>query len=157
MHTPPLRHAVPALAALALALAPGRADAQAKKSDSVVKVSAKADKPDAEGRQAVTVSLDIDRPWHVYANPVANDMLKSVQTTVKFLSKVDEVKIDYPAGKVVKDTTTGDYKTYEGKVTIKATVRRAKGDTGPLSLSVKIQACDDKSCLLPATVKLTTD
>src|SRR5262249_53905480 len=83
-----------------------------------------------------------DRPWHVYANPVANDMLKSVQTTVKFLSKVDEVKIEYPAGKVVKDTTTGDYKTYEGKVTIKATVRRAKGDTGPLSLSVKIQACD---------------
>ena len=37
---------------------------------------------------------------------------------------------------------------------IKATVKRAKGDTSPLEVSVKFQACDEKMCLLPATVKV---
>jgi DsbC/DsbD-like thiol-disulfide interchange protein len=146
------------LAALVLAFAPAEAAAQGKKSDSVVKVSAKATKPDSDGKQVVTITLDIDKPWHVYANPVNNDMLKSVQTAVKFTSKVDgDVKFDYPAGKVVNDKTVGDYKTYEGKVEIKATVRRAKDETGPLKLTVKIQACDNEKCLLPATVKLTAE
>jgi hypothetical protein len=32
-------------------------------------------------------------------------------------------------------------------------VQRAKGDTGPLEVTVKLQACTDKTCLLPAIVK----
>ena len=50
----------------------------------------------------------------------------------------------------------GDYSIYEGKVEIKATVQRAKGDIGPLEVKVKFQACSDvsKTCLVPATVKL---
>jgi DsbC/DsbD-like thiol-disulfide interchange protein len=142
-------------AALLLAAAAGPADAQATRSDSVVKASAKADKPDADGNQTVTVTLDVEKPWHLYANPVGNDMLTAAQTSVRVLGKVEDVKLDYPAGKVVKDETVGDYKVYEGAVTIKARVKRARGDAAPLELSVKFQACDDKSCLIPATVKLT--
>ena len=99
-----------------------------------------------------TITLDVEKPWHVYANPVGLDALKSTQTTVKFLTKVEDVKIEYPEGKLVKDDVVGDYKTYEGKVTIKATVKRAKGDNSLLELSVSLQACD-KVCLLPATIK----
>ena len=40
-------------------------------------------------------------------------------------------------------------------VRIKLTVQRAKGDTEPLELTVKLQACTDKKCLLPATVKVS--
>jgi hypothetical protein len=146
------------LAALVLALALLGAVAQGKKSDSVVKVSARATKPDSDGKQVVTITLDIDKPWHLYANPVDNAMLKSVQTVVKFTSKLDgDVKFEYPAGKLVKDKVAGDYKKYEGKVEIKATVRRARDETGPLKLTVKIQACDDDKCLVPATVKLTAE
>jgi thiol:disulfide interchange protein len=146
------------LAALALALTAGRAGAQPPKSDKVVKVAAKADRPDDGGNQTVTVTLDVDKPYHVYANPVENDGLKSVQTTVRFTTKLEgQPKVEYPEGKLIKDETVGNYRTYEGKVTIRAKVKRARGDTAPLNLEVKVQACDEKACLLPATVKATAE
>src|ERR1700741_2526133 len=94
--------------------------AQLPKSDSKVKVTAAGSKPDADGNQTVTITLDIDPTWHLYANPVENDMLAPVQTRVKFITKVDDVKVTYPEGKLVKDKTVGDYRSYEGKVVIKA-------------------------------------
>ncbi len=127
------------------------AAAMAQKSDTVVKVNATADKPDAAGNQTVTITVEVDRGYHIYANPVKNDMLTSVQTKVKFLG-VDEEKITYPEGKLKKNETTGDYCVYEGKVTITARVKRKK-DAGPLEFTIKVQACDKDSCLFPATIK----
>src|SRR5262249_15018127 len=126
-----------------------------KKSEAVVKATATADKPDADGKQTVTINLDIDKNWHLYANPVGNDELTSVQTVVTVGSKVkpEDVKIDYPPGKLHKDKD-GSYNIYEGKVAIKAHVKRAKGDSGPLEVNIKLQACDDRSCLFPSTVKV---
>ena len=37
---------------------------------------------DKDGKRALTVSLKIDRPWHIYANPVDNDDLEGARTTV---------------------------------------------------------------------------
>jgi DsbC/DsbD-like thiol-disulfide interchange protein len=157
-----LRRVVGLLALPMLALLIGNASpvlAQAKKSDSVVKATAKADKPDADGRQTVTITLDIEKSWHTYANPVGNEDLGPVQTTVLINAKAkpESVKIDYPAGKLVVDSMLGNYKVYEDKVTLKAQVRRAKGDTSPLEISIKVQACSDaeKKCYLPATIKIT--
>jgi DsbC/DsbD-like thiol-disulfide interchange protein len=127
--------------------------AQIPKSDSKVKVTATADKPDADGKQSVTITLDIEPEWHLYANPVENDSFAPVQTRVKFLTKVEDAKVTYPEGKLIKDKTVGDYRTYEGKVVIKATVKRMKSDTGPLEFSIKVQACDKSNCLSPAEVK----
>jgi DsbC/DsbD-like thiol-disulfide interchange protein len=147
------------IAALALAIAvlTGTARAQLKKSDSVVKIEAKADKIADDGTQDVTITLNIDKGWHLYANPVGNDDLTENQVSVTLTSKnkLKDVKIDYPAGKLVVDKTVGDYKTYEGTVTIKAKVTRDKGDTEPINVAVKLQACDKTTCLAPATAKLT--
>ncbi len=137
--------------ALALLLCVNLSQAQAQTSEKVVKINAVADKPDEAGNQTLTITLDIDKPWHLYANPVNNDMLTPTQTTVKFTSKV-EAKITYPSGKVVKHKD-GDYNVYEGKVVIKAQVKRAPGDTSSLNFSIKVQACNEDSCLLPSTVK----
>jgi DsbC/DsbD-like thiol-disulfide interchange protein len=133
----------------------GTARAQLKKSDSVVKVEAKADdKPDAEGKQTLTITLDIEKPWHVYANPVKNEDLANAQTVVRIASKarLEDFKIDYPAGKPYGD---GDLKCeiYEGKVTIKARVKRARGDNSPLEVTLQLSACNASSCLPPATIK----
>jgi len=132
----------------------GTALAQAKKSDSVVKVEAKADKPDADGKQTITITLDIEKPWHIYANPVENEELDNAKTVVNVASKkkLENIKVTYPAGKLQKEQT-GSYKIYEGKVTIKAQVKRARGDNGPLEVAVKLQACNDKTCLFPVTIK----
>lgn len=144
-----------ALLATVLALAPGKAAAQGVTSDKVVKATATASKPDAEGNQAVTITLDVETPFHLYANPVGQKDLNMVQTTVLFPKDVKVVKIDYPAGILHKDKDVGDYRIYEGKATIKAVVHPAKG--GPLKFSVKIQACDSKRCLLPAKLNLTAE
>ena len=128
------------------------------KSDSEVKVSASVTKPDAAGKQALTITLVHNKGWHSYANPVGNEDFDSNKTIVTVLAqgKPVDAKIDYPVGKVTKDKTVGDYKVYQDKVNIRATIQRARGDVSPLQVQVRIQACHEKGvCLLPATVKLT--
>jgi uncharacterized protein len=144
---------------IALADAPKAVQAGgSKKSDGVVKVKLKAEpeKPGADGQQVVTLSLEIDKGWHIYANPVGNNDLTGSQTVVKVGGQKPPVlKVAYPEGKLVKDKVVGDYRTYEDKVAITATVQRTAGDKGPLEVSVSFQACDASKCLPPATVKLT--
>jgi DsbC/DsbD-like thiol-disulfide interchange protein len=147
---------VAAIGGLVLRLEP---QLHAQKSETKVKIAARGSKPDADGKQTVTVSIQIDKGWHIYANPIGNDGLKSIQTVVTLAGKekLQDVKIEYPAGKVHKDATLGDYKIYEDQVEIKAQVQRAKGDTSPLEASVKIQACDEKKCLLISTVNVPVE
>src|SRR5437588_679821 len=153
------RHTLVMIAGLTLVAIATDLNAQtgAKKSDAVVKVTASADRPDAEGKQLVTISLAIDKGWHTYANPVGLSDLADVQTTVAITAKTkpDAVKVAYPAGKQIKDKIVGDYNVYEDKAVIKAVVQRPKGDANPPEVTVKLQACSDQKCLLPATVKLT--
>jgi DsbC/DsbD-like thiol-disulfide interchange protein len=124
-----------------------------------VKMTAVADKPAADGTQVITITLDIEKEWHLYANPVGSDMLATAATKITVAQGKDElkdVKIDYPKGKFVKDADVGDHYTYEGKVEIKATVKRPSG-AGPLTVSVKMQACDKSTCLKPASISQKID
>jgi hypothetical protein len=126
-------------------------------SESVVKVSAKAQRPGPDGKQVIKLTLTIDKGWHVYANPIGNEDLASAQTSVK-ISGADKAKIaiDYPKGKTVKDKIVGDYNVYEADAVIGVTVEWPKGATpAPLELSVKLQACNEKTCLLPSTIKVS--
>jgi DsbC/DsbD-like thiol-disulfide interchange protein len=153
-----IRHglALAALAAAWMLLAGGPALAQGKKSDTVVKASATADKAGADGKQTVLVTLMIQSGWHIYANPVGNPDFDSTKTVVTIAgkAKLTSVNVTYPEGEVVRDKTVGDYKVYKGKVTIRATVQRASGDTGPLEAAIKLQSCSKSVCLLPATIKV---
>ena len=131
----------------------------APKSDAIVKVAAKLspEAPGAEGKQVLTLNLEIEDGWHIYANPPGNEDFVSVQTTVDLSSTkpLQAVKVQYPKGKLINDSVVGKYMVYEGKQAIKATVTRAPGDSGPLELTLKFQPCNEKQCLLPATKKLT--
>jgi DsbC/DsbD-like thiol-disulfide interchange protein len=133
--------------------------AAGKKSDSEVKTTAKAGKIGEDGTQVVTVTLTINKGWHIYANPVDNKDQEDAQTvvTISGKTKPEDVKVEYPAGKLIKDKLVGDYRIYEDKVEIKATVKRAKGDTGPLEATVKFQACNDKTCLQGAKVTVPVE
>lgn len=148
---------VPACLLVLETLRPAAAAQGGTKSESKVKASATADKAGADGKQVVTITLAIDKGWHAYANPVDLQDLTDAQTTVTVTGKgkPEVVKIDYPAGKLKKDAVVGDYKVYEDRVEIKATVRRANGDTNPLDVAVKLQVCSERTCLQPSTVKLT--
>lgn len=152
-----MRQALLASIALTVGMTAWTQPAMAQKSDARVKVAATADKLDGQGKQVVTVTLTIDKGWHAYANPVGNELLAESQTTISFAvnGKALEARVEYPQGKIIVEKVTGDYRVYEDKVSIKATVQRAGGDVGPLEVSAKYQACNDKACLLPATTKIT--
>src|SRR5439155_14185102 len=111
-----------------------------KKSDSVVKAKAEAEKIGADGKQSVKVTLTVEKGWHIYANPVGNPDQESAATTVTITGKTKpkDVKIEYPKGKLVKDMLVGNYIVYEGEVVIKAVVERANGDSAPLEVAVKL-------------------
>lgn len=137
---------------------PDGAKKKAVTSESKVKIAATAGKPDDDGKQTVTVTIMIEKGWHLYANPVPEDFPGiPVSVTFNAKKKPEVVKVAYPEGKKVKDPMLGEYKVYEDKVVIKADVTRAKGDDSPLELSVKVQTCDDKNCLIPGTVKVKVE
>jgi thiol:disulfide interchange protein len=141
---------------LAVAVTAQPVHGQGKTSESVVVIKAKAEKPDDSGKQVVSVTVSPAKGWYVYANPVGNADFEDNQTVVKVTGK--EAKVEYPAGKLTKDKTVGDYSVYEEPVTIKATIQRGKDDKGKLEVSVKIQACSKAGrCLLPSTVKVPVE
>jgi hypothetical protein len=139
----------------ALVLTPG-VPAQGKKSDSVVKAKATAERPDRAGKQVVTITLEIDPKFYLYANPVGNEDFEDNRTevTITGKSKPESVKVEYPPGSTKKEKGL-QYRIYKDRVTIKAVVTWGKAEPGPLGIAIKVQACDNNRCLLPATIKLT--
>ena len=136
--------------------APQAPGVDGKKSDSVVKVTAKADKPSDDGKQVIKVTMAIDKGWHVYANPIGNEDLESAQTKITIAGiEKSKVRIEYPKGKLVRDKLVGDYNVYDNEAVITVHVDWPKDSSPtPLEISIKLQACNDKSCLLPATIKV---
>jgi DsbC/DsbD-like thiol-disulfide interchange protein len=137
-----------------------KVEAGDRKSDSKVKANAKASKANEKGEQTVTITLDIEKGWHLYANPVNHnkEFLDAAKTKVAITAKekLQSVSVKYPVGKTHVDKDTKDkYDIYEGVVKIEATVKRAAGDTSPLEVTIAVQACDSSVCLEPGKVKLT--
>jgi DsbC/DsbD-like thiol-disulfide interchange protein len=123
------------------------------KSASKVKATVEASKIEKDGKQTVTITLAIEKGWHLYANPVNNDDQKQAQTTVRVKGKVSDVRVKYPEGKTHGDKND-KCDIYEGTIKIPVTLTRAVGDTTALEINVALQACNDNTCLLPSTIKL---
>ncbi len=137
------------------ATVPAPAPKNPRGSDNVVTASLDTASVAADGTQVFTVTLTIAAPWHIYANPAGNDTLKASQTTVEVLfgGKPAKVTVEYPKGTVAKDTTAGEYRIYDGTVKLVGTVSRGK-ETDPMEVRVRVTACNDGTCLLPAVIKI---
>lgn len=135
------------------------AQAGQKNSESKVKATAEATKAGADGKQTVTLTLEIVKGWHIYANPVGEKQFEPAKTSVTISAK-DKVQasVKYPAGKIkIEKLPDEELKMhiYEGKVTIQAQVTRTMGDTSPLQISIDVNACDNNNCLPKGVLKLT--
>jgi DsbC/DsbD-like thiol-disulfide interchange protein len=161
-----MRHTIGRLIVVAalvgLLLWAGRGDvagqgAGGTRSDSVVKATASAEKPDADGKQVITVKLAVEKGWHVYANPIGAEVGIPTKVTVEG-KKPEDVQIDYPKGRAIQDPMEGTYRIYEDEAAIKVSTHRT-GDDSPLKLKVKFQACTGAGpggkCLAAATVELS--
>ena len=98
------------------------AGGKSEKSDSKVKATATATKLGADGKQTVTITLDVEKDWYIYADPVNSDEYEVNRTKVLFKAKEKvAATVIYPAGK-----TKMKYNIYQGKVVIPCQVNCAR-------------------------------
>ena len=104
------------------------------------------------------VSLSIAKGWHIYANPVENDVLGGSQTNLDIWQAGKKLAgtAVYPEGKLVKDKT-GDYRVYTGDVKLTIKLKNAPANAEDLEARIRVAACsegEDARCLQPATVTI---
>ena len=112
-------------------------------------------------RVSFEVKLDIQKTWHIYAHGDTNFIGVDLVPADGF--PLEDFQAEYPAGHE-KEFFGDMVAMIEGKDVIKASALvpagLEKGDH-ELTLSVTVQACDDKTCLapafLPVTVKLKVE
>jgi hypothetical protein len=111
-----------------------------------VKATVNATRPDGDGGQTITVTLEIEKGAWLYANPVRhnNEFLDANRTIVKILAKEKvTASVKYPPGLTRRDGGES-YDIYEGTVTIHVQVLRARGDGSPLDIRIPVQGATDR-------------
>ncbi len=107
----------------------------------------------------VIVVVNVDKDWHINANPPKPDYLIPAKITWKSKNKVELVDVKYPPGKPFRfDGSDEDALVYEGEVQFRGTVKipkEAGGLTEDMEITVDYQACDKRGCLPPKNIKLT--
>lgn len=133
-----------------LCLASLRAD-QGMDSTSKVKASLSTSTPDKNGKQTLSIALDIEEGWYLYANPTkankaAEDIVGENQTRVTFSAngKKVEAKIMYPEGvqktEVISKDEEARWHIYQKKATIICEIHRTP-DVNNITAEVFVNAC----------------
>ncbi len=155
----PLRWiAVAVLAAVALPLLVAHAESKPNEKD-LVKAEAhlSVDRLPAGSKCQILIRLTVQPEWHIGANPPLNeeDVVTKVEWKGKLGSKLLQVK--YPVGKKFTPEDGTPQLVYDGKVDIRGTLEipaDAGGSNEEMEIIVHYQACNDKICRIPTTVKL---
>src|SRR4051794_1529151 len=101
---------VVALSTVLVAKCSAYAQSERSKTSTFAKIDAVATKPDADGQQILTVTIEIDGAYLLIGNKVPED-LESQRFTISLKSNgmPIDAKIAYPTGLVEKDKIIGDY------------------------------------------------
>ncbi len=106
----------------------------------------------------IALVLNINDGWHINQNPAQPDDLVPTQFTMKTKLGSKLVDVKYPKG--YKLTISGfdePLMVYEKQTIVFGTIEvpaDAGGKNEKFELQVKYQACNDKNCVLPKTLKL---
>ena len=106
----------------------------------------------------VELTLEIQPPWHLYANPTGSEVVKPTVISLAAGTPASLAGVDYPKGESkTLAGATEPLPVYEGKVTLTAHLRLDE-DAGPgpfdQELKVRFQACDDRACLAPTVLSV---
>ncbi len=107
----------------------------------------------ASDHDEVTVTVVIDKGYHVNANPATFDYLVPTALSV---DAVADLRVAYPPATLFKPRFAPDgLRVYEGTVTLKGVAPAGALPRGKaITASLKVQACDDQVCLPPATLPI---
>ena len=131
------------------------------KKDELVRARAylSTDRLPAGGTCQIVVLLDVKEGWHINANPPSPDFLKPTKLSFKSKSGVTLAEPTYPKGHGFKmEGEETDAMVYEGEVAVFGTLTVPKtsgGLTDEMEITVNYQACNEKGCLPPKSIKLT--
>ena len=121
-----------------------------------VHATVKAEKPDNNGIQKISVTLTIDKGWHIYANPAGHEDLVGHQTNLQIYqdgNKRMDAKITYPKGQPM-DVYGIKFYIYTEKVVLQVDVPRTTGDPKPLEIRVALIPHSRDICGWPRELKL---
>jgi uncharacterized protein len=111
------------------------------------------------GEVNVVLTVMIQKGWHLYANPIEVENLKPTTVVLGPGSPATIAKVDYPKGDLkLLAGSTEKVPVYEGTITFNARIRlddSVKAGSITLPLRVRYQACNDRSCLAPASLDVS--
>lgn len=116
------------------------------------------DKLPRGGKCPVAIELMIDGDWHINANPASPDFLVPTEVKMTSSQKVRMTKVRYPKHELL--TVEGQDEpshVYGGKITIYVlleTDAAEKADKAEMDIEIRFQACNEKTCLPPDTIRL---
>ncbi|GAC1451194.1 MAG: thioredoxin domain-containing protein [Isosphaeraceae bacterium] len=107
----------------------------------------------------VELILSVKKGWHTYANPAGVEDVLPSRVTLDPGQGATLVRVDYPKGEAKVLASSGKEKVslYEGKTSLRARVKLNPSVATPppaLGFTVHYQACDDRSCLAPARLRV---
>jgi uncharacterized protein len=149
------------LLALFTALTPiGQVFAQGKTDKDLVKAEAhlSVDRLPAGDKCQILIRLTIQPEWHIGANPPLDENGYPTKIEWKGKQGTKLTQIKYPTGKKFTQEEGLAQLVYDGKVDIRGTLEipaSAGGTNEDVEIIVHYQACNDKICRIPATVKLS--
>lgn len=115
-----------------------------------------ADHVSAEGHWApskqgvdIVLKISIDDGYHINANPASDSYLIATQLLIDGQASV---KVNYPASQTFKAPfAPRGIAVYQGSITLQAHLPQALAAHPPV-VGLRVQACNDKVCLAPATI-----
>ena len=142
------------------AIKPATKPADKKKKPKHVKARAylSVDKLPAGKQVRMVLVVDIEKGWHINANPSNPDFLEATKLAIKSKYGTKLAKIKYPKPKKTKvDGFDEPFHIYEGKVIIHGLLEippNANVKTEEFQITLDYQACNDNRCLKPTKVTL---
>jgi len=133
-------------------------DARARKRPVTVEAFASHQRAAPGDEFRVALRLNIDEGWHVNSNAPIQNYLVPTSVALKADEGISVGTVGYPRGVNIKLEFSGEeLLVYEGTlwILVPLTVRE-HAEEGPLriELHVNVQACDDRTCLRPETLRL---
>jgi uncharacterized protein YyaL (SSP411 family) len=115
-------------------------------------------RPVPGGRIGIQIALTIKPGWHIYANPSGSEAVRPTVVAVAKDAPVSDVEIRYPEGTPMRAADGGDpVSVYEGEALVRVQAvlsDRVKPGKVVVPVEVRYQACNDRACLAPATLKV---
>ncbi len=107
----------------------------------------------------IRVKATMDKGWHLYASPAADDdpSLISTEVTIKKTANITPIGKMKAIGKIIDEDikAVGIVHYYKDKVDYVQKVKYKK--KGKVEVEVYYQTCDDKGCLPPTTLNFTPE